>query len=149
MNRSLKELIVLIAVALLDRVTKQLALAWCIGERVFMPGISCRLALNRGMAFSIGSTAGSYGISLIIPLITAVLLIVCCGNGYQLWRRKGTILPWGLIVTGAVGNLVDRFRYGAVVDFIEIHWGDWYWPTFNVADICICAGVALLLFTKE
>jgi signal peptidase II len=50
----------------------------------------------------------------------------------------------GLIFGGAVGNLIDRARFGAVVDFVDVHWRGWHWPAFNVADSAITIGVALL-----
>ena len=53
----------------------------------------------------------------------------------------------GLIAGGAIGNLVDRLRFGAVTDFIDLHWGAAHWPTFNLADAAIVCGVALLLLT--
>lgn len=52
-------------------------------------------------------------------------------------------LAMSLIVGGALGNLIDRIRFGAVIDFIDWHAGTWHWPAFNVADICICAGIGL------
>jgi signal peptidase II len=52
-----------------------------------------------------------------------------------------------LIVGGAVGNLIDRVRFGAVIDFVDWHVGTWHWPAFNIADICICAGVGLYLLS--
>jgi signal peptidase II len=54
------------------------------------------------------------------------------------------VVAVGLIFGGAVGNLVDRARFGAVVDFVDVHWGRWHWPAFNVADSAISVGVALL-----
>ena len=50
----------------------------------------------------------------------------------------------GLIFGGAVGNLIDRVRFGAVVDFVDVHWRGWHWPAFNVADSAITIGVVLL-----
>lgn len=50
---------------------------------------------------------------------------------------------FGLIMGGALGNLVDRIRYRAVVDFLDFYWGEWHWPAFNVADIAICVGAFL------
>lgn len=49
------------------------------------------------------------------------------------------------MIGGALGNLIDRVRLGKVVDFLQWHWHDWYWPSFNVADSAITLGVALLL----
>ena len=53
----------------------------------------------------------------------------------------------GLIAGGALGNLLDRLRFGAVTDFVDLHWGEAHWPTFNLADAAIVCGVALLLLT--
>ena len=50
-----------------------------------------------------------------------------------------------LIISGAIGNLIDRIRFGAVVDFLDFHIGGYHWPSFNVADICIVVGVGLYL----
>lgn len=52
----------------------------------------------------------------------------------------------GCILGGALGNLTDRIRYGFVVDFLDVYYKNWHWPAFNIADIAICVGVALLLF---
>jgi signal peptidase II len=51
----------------------------------------------------------------------------------------------GLIVGGAIGNVADRVRLGAVVDFLDFHLGSWHWPAFNLADSAICLGVAAML----
>jgi signal peptidase II len=61
------------------------------------------------------------------------------------WRNAA---PLALIIGGALGNLVDRLRFGHVVDFIDVYWGSAHWPAFNVADSAICVGaVALALFS--
>lgn len=59
--------------------------------------------------------------------------------------RQSPILCWGLgfILGGAAGNLLDRIRFRAVVDFLDFYWGDWHWPAFNVADAGICLGAFL------
>jgi len=49
---------------------------------------------------------------------------------------------------GAVGNLICRVRYGEVVDFVFLHWGDWYWPAFNVADSAISVGAVVILIAS-
>ena len=55
-------------------------------------------------------------------------------------------LPLALIAGGAIGNLIDRIRFGAVVDFLDFHIGALHWPAFNIADICIVVGTGLYLF---
>ena len=54
----------------------------------------------------------------------------------------------GMIVGGALGNVIDRLRFGAVVDFLDVHISGYHWPSFNVADACICTGVMLLLWCE-
>lgn len=58
----------------------------------------------------------------------------------QRWLHFGLHLALG----GAIGNLVDRVRFGFVVDFLDVHYQDWVWPTFNVADSCICVGIGIM-----
>ena len=68
---------------------------------------------------------------------------------WQLWdQARRTVwgrVALGLIAGGAVGNLIDRLRYGEVVDFIDVWIGRFHWPTFNAADSCICVGTGILL----
>lgn len=58
--------------------------------------------------------------------------------------EKALFVALGCILGGAAGNLVDRLRIGAVVDFLDFHYAGWHWPAFNVADMAICAGAALM-----
>jgi signal peptidase II len=62
-------------------------------------------------------------------------------------------LPLALIIGGAFGNLIDRIRFGAVIDFLDLHVGGWHWPAFNVADMFIVIGVGLyiinMIFRKK
>jgi signal peptidase II len=101
---------------------------------------------NKGAAFGILSNAG--------PLISTVVLtgfsLVAIGVIVMIWiqsRQAGRIFIVGLalILGGALGNLVDRFRLGEVIDFIDLYWRDLHWPAFNVADSAITVGVVLLL----
>ena len=66
---------------------------------------------------------------------------------YWLSRIGSTFLAVaiGLIIGGAVGNVIDRLRFGGVIDFLYFHAGSWYWPAFNLADSAICLGVAAML----
>ncbi len=62
--------------------------------------------------------------------------------------QKCELLGLSFVLSGAVGNLIDRTAYGFVIDFIDLHYQDFYWPVFNVADIAISLGVAVLLFSE-
>jgi signal peptidase II len=73
-----------------------------------------------------------------LAVLARVALRVLPAGG---WTGRMAI---GLIFGGAVGNLIDRARFGAVVDFVDVYWRGWHWPAFNVADSAITVGVALL-----
>jgi len=98
---------------------------------------------NRGAAFGIFQ-GRVYLLAFVSMIIMAVLFVM-----YQKTKKKTKLLTisTALILTGAIGNLIDRLRYGFVVDFISWHWKNtYYFPTFNVADIFITVGTGLLIF---
>src|SRR5688500_6680830 len=105
---------------------------------------------NTGAAFGIGANAASK----IVPLLLNIGALAVFGvvEVYAL-RSSVTdrVLQTGLhlILGGAVGNLVDRFRFGYVVDFLDVYIGRHHWPAFNVADSAICIGIALLFFDMK
>lgn len=98
---------------------------------------------NPGASFSIFRTWGEAAPLLIIIATGAIIGFI----GYYLFVRAASYERMGLtlIFGGALGNLIDRIRFGAVIDFLDFHIGGWHWPAFNVADICICTGVALYI----
>ncbi len=100
---------------------------------------------NTGAAFGIGANAGS---KLVPFLLNAGAIAVFIVVAVYAFRSPVTdrLLQTGLhlILGGAVGNLLDRFRFGYVVDFLDVYIGRHHWPAFNVADSAICVGIALL-----
>jgi signal peptidase II len=107
--------------------------------------LALTLVLNPGLAFGLlGGVPPAWrwtvaALSLVaLAVLARVALRVLPAGG---WTGR---LAVGLIFGGAVGNLVDRARFGAVVDFVDVHWRGWHWPAFNVADSAITVGVALL-----
>jgi signal peptidase II len=105
------------------------------------------LVYNRGVSFGLfnagagsGTAANALLFSLAAALIVAALIY---------WLRRVTspllAVAIGLIIGGAIGNVIDRIRLGAVVDFLDFHIGAWHWPAFNLADSAICIGVAAML----
>lgn len=98
---------------------------------------------NPGASFSLFRGLGEVAPLLIIIATGAIIGFI----GYYALRRASAAerLPLALILGGAIGNLIDRVRFGAVVDFLDFHIGTLHWPAFNVADICICVGVALYI----
>jgi signal peptidase II len=144
--RSLRwSLAIAAAVVVLDQLTKEWALdALADGPIEVIWTLQFNLAFNKGMAFSQGTGLGP--IIGVVALLVVVGLLVSIGRSTSRWYP----LAVGLIVGGAIGNLLDRlfrdpgwFR-GAVVDFIDVQW----WPIFNVADIAVTVGGALLLLTS-
>jgi signal peptidase II len=100
---------------------------------------------NTGAAFGIGANAGSK----LVPLLLNVGALAVFGVVVVYALRSAVtdrLLQTGLhlILGGAVGNLLDRFRFGYVVDFLDVYVGNHHWPAFNVADSAICIGIALL-----
>ena len=100
---------------------------------------------NSGAAFGIGANASSTLIPLLLNL--GAIAVFCVVVVYTL--RSATtdrLLQVGLhlILGGAIGNLVDRFRFGYVVDFLDFYVRDHHWPAFNIADSAICIGIGLL-----
>jgi signal peptidase II len=102
------------------------------------------LAMNPGAAFS--SFVGGAGLQLLLALIATVALV---GIGVMASRTRPEQrlkrFGFAMIAGGALGNLIDRIRDGAVTDFIRWHWHEHRWPIFNVADAALLVGVVLLL----
>lgn len=101
------------------------------------------LAWNPGVSFGLFSDADGPTPDILIGFagaITLVLLVWLVRTG-----RRLTAVSLGLIIGGAIGNVIDRASYGAVVDFLDFHAYGWHWPAFNVADSGISIGVALIL----
>jgi len=100
---------------------------------------------NTGVAFSFLANLDN---AWMRPLLILATVLAMAAVIAYIWLLPGEgATPWGLgmILGGAAGNLVDRVRLGYVVDFLDLHWRGHHWPTFNVADIGITVGVALLL----
>lgn len=134
-------------VLVLDQGTK-----WMVDHRMqlyqsidLFPQFQLTYLRNEGAAFSLLSGAGGWQRWFFIGLaLTASGLIIR-------WLRqlpKGATreaIAWTLILGGAIGNLIDRILFGYVIDFLDVYYGAWHWPAFNIADSAITLGVGLLL----
>jgi signal peptidase II len=100
---------------------------------------------NRGMSFGLFNT-GHGGLS--VPLFSMAAVAIVAMLIFWLSRVNSELLATaiGLIIGGAIGNVIDRVRFGGVIDFLYFHLASWYWPAFNLADSAICVGVAIMLF---
>jgi signal peptidase II len=139
-------LVLALVVVVLDQLTK-----WWILDQVMRPPrlieltpfFNLVLVWNRGVSFGLFNTDSSwngYVLSGIAIAIIAVLLV---------WLRR--VDRWmlataiGLVIGGAIGNVIDRVRFGAVCDFLDLHAFGYHWPAFNVADSAISVGAAILV----
>ncbi len=143
-----KWLLIALVVIVLDQASKQAILAsFGYGERLaVIPGFfNLTLAFNPGAAFSFLADAGGWQ----RHFFTALALGTSVGILYMLKKHLAETrfcLQLSLVLGGAVGNVIDRILYGHVVDFIQFHYQNWYYPAFNIADSAICIGVGLMLF---
>jgi len=134
------------AIVAADQVTKAIVLGrFSYGERLELTGFfNLVLVYNKGAAFSFLSDAAGWQTPLLIGFAVVAVGIL----GTLIVRSSGRRLfctGLALILGGALGNLIDRFRYGQVVDFLDLHAAGWHWPAFNVADSAITIGAVLLI----
>lgn len=112
----------------------------------FMPGFwNWTLTHNTGAAFSFLANAGGWQHGFFIALaliISGGLMIALKRTARHDWR---TALPYALIIAGALGNVIDRLRFGYVIDFVQWYWKSFHWPVFNLADSSIVVGAALMV----
>ncbi len=136
------------AVFLIDQTSK----AWAVrrlrfdGDKEIISGfLNFAYAQNTGVAFSFlddHGDAGRWGLSAVAGIAGILVL-------YYFWRTPKShdrlLGSLALLLAGIFGNVVDRMRLGFVVDFIDIQFGSWHYPTFNVADMAICIGAGMLI----
>ncbi|MDH3979786.1 MAG: signal peptidase II [Gammaproteobacteria bacterium] len=143
----MKWLSVSLLVLILDQASKLLVDAVLALHQPVMliPSLAITKAYNTGAAFSfLGDASGWQRWFFVgLALLVSVVLLVWLQRLKASERR--TALALALILGGAVGNLVDRVIYGHVIDFIDVYYGSWHWPIFNVADSAITIGAGLLL----
>jgi signal peptidase II len=131
----------------LDQATKWLAL----GELApwqpvpVLPILNWTLVFNPGAAFSFLGDAGGWQRWLFTGLALAVSAMLVWWLRQTPRRQLSVAVPYALILGGAIGNVIDRLRFGHVVDFVDVHWGGWHFPAFNVADAAISVGAVWLI----
>ena len=132
----------------LDQFTKALVLAFLEPYQAveWAPFLSCVLVFNTGISFGLfaGETALLRWVLIGLALAVSVLLT----SWLYKEKRLRVASALGLILGGAIGNVVDRIFRHAVVDFLDLHIGGWHWPAFNLADSAITVGVILYVFTS-
>jgi signal peptidase II len=133
----------------LDQATKLLVLSrFFLGETLSVTGFfNLVLVFNSGAAFSFLAGAGGWQKWFFVAVALAISAWLIVMIRHHATER---LLPaaLALVLGGALGNVIDRLRFGAVVDFLDFHFAGWHWPAFNVADSAITVGVALLLWQQ-
>lgn len=140
--------LILLVLLILDQVSKFLVVSSMDlyeAHRIIPGFFNLVYVTNKGAAFSmLASVESPLRHYFFVTVNSAAFL----GLSIAAWRMKNQHafyrVSFALIAAGAVGNLIDRLRFGAVVDFLDFYIGDYHWPAFNVADSSICVGVALL-----
>jgi len=108
-----------------------------------LPFLNLTMVWNRGVTFGLLSGSGVWNQAILAAIAVAVVVLL----GLWLKRAESRLVAvaLGAIAGGAIGNVIDRLRFGAVVDFIHAHAWGWSWYVFNVADAAIVCGVAALV----
>ena len=111
-------------------------------DQYINPYLNFIIIWNKGIAFGL-LESGNFFYNMISIIIFLVIIVIC----YLIYKsnKKYEVICYSLVVSGALGNFMDRIYYKAVPDFIDLHYNDFHWFTFNVADIFITFGILLLL----
>lgn len=133
-------------VILIDQFTK-----WWIVGKVMQPVrtiyfneyFNVVLAWNNGISFGLFNNDGD--INALIFSLLAIAIVIFLIRLLSKAETKKLAVGLGLIIGGALGNVIDRYIYGAVIDFLDFHINEYHWPAFNFADSCITIGAILLL----
>jgi len=140
-------MVLVIATLVADQLSKELLQRYLLKVGAVVPVFDdfFRLVIvwNRGVSF------GVLGGDRALPawVLSGVAVAVCIGLLVWLRRTDHTLTGWGigLVMGGAIGNVIDRARWGAVFDFADFYVRQWHWPAFNVADSAIVVGVGMML----
>ena len=129
-----------------DQVTKAVvganSAALAGGVPVF-PGFNLVFLRNDGVTFGMMAGVPWWGLSAIALGIVVWLAMLMVRA-----QRRVEALAYGLVIGGALGNVADRLRFGAVTDFLDVYVRGWHWPAFNFADVAVVSGVGLLLLSE-
>lgn len=113
------------------------------GHITVTPFFNLVLVWNRGISFGLFNAHSDFGPYLLVALSLAISVF------FAIWLlradNRALSIAISIIIGGAIGNVIDRLRFGAVVDFLDFHAWGWHWPAFNIADSAICVGIAFVV----
>lgn len=146
--RAIRYLLLAIFVIVIDVCSKQWALGHCSIAQYVNPFFMCELTINRGISWSLFHTHNAYLFAM-VTLAVGIIISMLMYHAAKKWSLRQIVVGEVMVIAGACSNMLDRFIYGGVIDFIVIHYKDWVWPTFNFADTAIVIGVLIMLITHE
>lgn len=141
--------LIFLIVVVLDQYTKYLAeLHLVAGHSIkVIPGVfQLTLVYNPGAAFGMFGELPDVYRRIVLWVVSVIGVgVVVYFLAREMKNDKSAAIPLAAILGGAAGNIIDRFRYDSVVDFLDFYWKDTHWPAFNVADMAISIGVAIIM----
>ena len=138
-------------VVMIDQLTKYFVKSSILlsNSEVINAFFEIRYVENKGAAFSFLADGHTWQYLFLISTNTIILFFLLSMLFKSTFDRYHYNVAIALIIAGAIGNLVDRVRFGAVIDFFDFHINSYHWPTFNVADVAICFGAFLLMLATR
>lgn len=139
-------LLVALGVVILDQASKFYVFAVVLGKYDIIPLTSffnLVKAWNTGVSFSMFDSYGSLGVYVLAILALSIVAFLIYWLKSE--QNKAIQVALGFVIGGAIGNVIDRVRLGAVFDFLDFYFGSYHWPAFNVADSFICIGATMLI----
>lgn len=138
--------LITLLVICLDQLSKRLALDITNWNQVIpvFPSFNLVLVLNKGISWSFFASdwAGAQWVLIVVALVISLMMV-----WWMAYEDSPVVRgALALIIGGAIGNMIDRVRWGGVVDFLDFYYGAYHWPAFNIADSAITLGVLLLVF---
>lgn len=139
-------LLIALGVVIADQLTKYIVFNYVLSEYaaiIVAPFFAIVRAWNTGVSFSMFNNWGINGIYILSGIALAIVFMLI--KWLKNEQNKIIQLALGFIIGGAIGNVIDRIRLGAVFDFLDFYIGDHHWPAFNVADSFICVGAFIII----
>jgi len=139
-------LLIALGVVIADQLTKYIVLNYVLSEYaaiIVAPFFAIVRAWNTGVSFSMFNNCGINGVYILSGIALAIVFMLI--KWLKNEQNKIIQLALGFIIGGAIGNVIDRIRLGAVFDFLDFYIGDHHWPAFNVADSFICVGAFIII----
>ena len=145
MKKTINALLLAVSIILLDQLSKYYAMDWLIeaGAPIRLTSfLNLVLVFNQGISFGLLSQQDAGLFLIITTSLLVVALLIWLWRSQERWQQ----LALSMIIGGAIGNIIDRVRIGAVIDFVDIHLAGYHWPAFNLADSMIVIGVGILMW---